>query len=223
MRQEYYEQLDAISDDLVRLTRLVGSAMNLATQSLLDANLQLAETVIAADADVDAVAAEIESKCAEVIALQAPVATDLRIVIGALRISASLERMGDLAEHVAKQARMRYPNQAIPTELRATFAEMGGIAEAIVSKTGAVIATKDVELAADIAAHDEQMDRLHRELFTIVLSPSWSHGVEAAIDTTLLSRYYERFADHAVSVTRRVVNIVTGEPYVAVSLSDHPS
>ena len=223
MRQEFYEQLDVISDDLVRLTRLVGSAMNLATQSLLDANLQLAESVIAADVDVDAISAEVETKCSDVIALQAPVATDLRVVIGALRISASLERMGDLAEHVAKQARMRYPNRAVPTELRGTFAEMGGIAEAIVSKTGAVIATKDVALSADIAAHDEQMDRLHRELFTIVLSPSWSHGIEAAIDVTLLSRYYERFADLAVSVTRRVVTIVTGEPYVAVSLQDqHP-
>ena len=95
---------------------------------------------------------------------------------------------------------------------------MGGLAEAIVSKTGSVIATKDVSLAADIAAHDTEMDRLHRELFTIVLSPSWTHGVEAAIDVTLLSRYYERYADHAVSVTRRVVTVVTGEPYVGVSL-----
>ena len=95
---------------------------------------------------------------------------------------------------------------------------MGGVAEAIVAKTGAVIATNDVSLAADIARHDEEMDRLHRELFTIVLSPTWSHGVEAAIDVTLLSRYYERYADHAVSVTKRVVTIVTGEPYVGVSL-----
>jgi phosphate transport system protein len=126
--------------------------------------------------------------------------------------------MGDLAEHVAKQARMRYPRPAIPQELRGTFAEAGGLAEAIVSKTGAVIATQDVSLAADIAAHDEDMDRLHRELFGIVLSPTWSHGIEAAIDVTLLSRYYERYADHAVSVTRRVVNIVTGEPYVGVTL-----
>lgn len=220
MRQDYYEQLDVISDDLVQLTRLVGSAMNLATQSLMDADLQLAEGVIAADVEVDEISAEVERKCADVIALQAPVATDLRIVIGALRISSSLERMGDLAEHVAKQARMRYPNVAIPTELRSVFAEMGGIAEAIVSKTGAVIATKDVSLAADIARHDEEMDRLHRELFTVVLSPSWHHGVEQAIDVTLLSRFYERFADHAVSVTRRVVTIVTGEPYVAVSLAD---
>jgi len=220
MRQDYYEQLDTISDDLVRLTRLVGSAMNLATQSLMDADLRLAESVIAADADVDQVSADVEQKCSDVIALQAPVATDLRIVIGALRISASLERMGDLAEHVAKQARMRYPSVAIPTEVRSVFAEMGGIAEAIVSKTGAVIASKDVGLAADIARHDEEMDRLHRELFTVVLSPSWKHGIESAIDVTLLSRYYERFADHAVSVTRRVVNIVTGEPYVEVSLAE---
>jgi phosphate transport system protein len=220
MRQEFHEQLDMISDDLVRVTRLVGSAMNLATQALLDADLRLAETVIANDENVDTIAAEIEQKCTDIIALQAPVATDLRIVIGALRIASSLERMGDLAEHVAKQARMRYPAVAVPTELRATFAEMGGIAEAIVSKTGAVISTKDVSLAADIARHDEEMDRLHRELFTIVLSPTWSHGVEQAIDVTLLSRFYERYADHAVSVTRRVVTIVTGEPYVAVSLSE---
>ena len=114
---------------------------------------------------------------------------------------------------------MRYPKPSVPQELRATFAIMGGVAEAIVSKTGSVIANKDVSLATDIAHHDAEMDNLHRELFTIVLSPTWKHGVEAAIDVTLLSRYYERYADHAVSVTRRVVNVVTGEPYVAVDIT----
>ena len=212
------DQIEAVNTDLVELTRLVGSAMNRATQALLDADLQLAESVIAQDARVDTLTDEVEARCFDVIATQAPSDSDLRMVIGALRIAASLERMGDLAEHVAKQARMRYPRPAVPQELRATFAVMGGIAEAIVSKTGSVIATKDVELVADIARHDADMDRLHRELFTIVLSPSWTHGVEAAIDITLLSRYYERDADHAVSVTRRVVTIVTGEPYVGVSL-----
>ena len=97
---------------------------------------------------------------------------------------------------------------------------MGGLAEAIVSETGSVIATKDVALCADIARHDEQMDRLHRELFTIVLSSSWKYGIEEAIDVTLLSRFYERYADHAVSISRRVVTIVTGEPYVDVSLEE---
>lgn len=218
MREAYHEQLQEIASDTVQMTRLVGSAMNRATQALLDADLQLAESVIAADADVDALMSQIEEKCFEAIALQQPVASELRVLVGALRIAASLERMGDLADHVAKQARLRYPRPAVPQELRGTFAEMGGLAEMIVSKTGSVIATQDVALAADIARHDEDMDRLHRELFTIVLSPTWSHGVEAAIDVTLLSRYYERYADHAVSVSRRVVNVVTGEPYVTVSL-----
>ena len=212
------DEITAVSADLVELTRLVGSAMNRATRSLLDADLQLAEHVIAQDALVDTLTDEVEARCFDIIATQQPSDSDLRMVIGALRIAASLERMGDLAEHVAKQARMRYPRPAVPPELRATFAVMGGIAEEIVAKTGAVIASKDVDLVADIARHDAEMDRLHRELFTIVLSPSWTHGVEAAIDITLLSRYYERYADHAVSVTRRVVTIVTGEPYVGVSL-----
>lgn len=218
MRSAYQDELDAVTNDLVEMTRLVGRAMNRATQALLDADLALAESVIEGDAHIDALTAAVEERCLDIIALQAPVASDLRVVIGALRIATSLERMGDLAEHVAKQARLRYPEVSVPQALRATFAEMGGIAEAIVSKTGSVIATRDVDLAADIARHDAEMDRLHRELFTIVLRPSWNHGVEAAIDVTLLSRYYERYADHAVSVTRRVVNVVTGEPYVGVSL-----
>jgi phosphate transport system protein len=215
----HYGDLDAINDDLVQMTRLVGSAMNRATQALLDGDLSLAESVIDADARIDTLTADVEERCLELIAQQRPEAEELRLVIGALRIASSLERMGDLAEHVAKQSRLRYPRLSIPLELRATFAEMGGLAEAIVSKTGSVIATRDVSLAADIARHDEEVDRLHRELFTIVLSSAWSHGVEAAIDVTLLSRYYERYADHAVSVTRRVVTFVTGEPYVGVSLT----
>ena len=219
MVSHFQDQLDVVNGELVQMTRLVGSAMNRATQALLDADLTLAESVIAADAQIDTLASDIEERCFELIEVERPTESDLRMAIGALRIATSLERMGDLAEHVAKQARLRYPRLSIPQELRGTFAEMGGLAEAIVSKTGAVIATQDVGLTADIARHDEQVDRLHRELFTIVLSPSWTHGVEAAIDVTLLSRYYERYADHAVSVTRRVVTFVTGEPYVGVSLT----
>jgi phosphate transport system protein len=215
----HFGELDAINDDLVQMTRLVGSAMNRATQALLDGDLSLAESVIDADARIDTLTSDVEERCLDLIALQHPEAEELRLVIGALRIASSLERMGDLAEHVAKQSRLRYPRLSIPLELRATFAEMGGLAEAIVSKTGSVIATRDVSLAADIARHDEEVDRLHRELFTIVLSSAWTHGVEAAIDVTLLSRYYERYADHAVSVTKRVITIVTGAPYAGVSLT----
>lgn len=220
MTNAYQEELEAINVDLVQVTRLVGSAMNRATQALLDADLQLAEAVIDFDTKVDILTASIEERCFNLVAFQSPDTADLRTILGSMKISSSLERMGDLAEHVAKQARMRYPKVAVPQEVRGTFAEMGGLAEAIVSKTGSVIATKDVSMCVDIARHDEDMDRFHRELFTIVLSPSWKYGVEEGIDVTLLSRFYERYADHAVSVSKRVVTIVTGQPYVAVSLGN---
>lgn len=216
MREAYHEQLDRVSDDLVEMTRLVGSAMNKATQALLDADLQLAESVIAGDDAIDAIASKVEADCFQVSALQQPVATDLRVIVAALRISASLERMGDLAAHIAKSARLRYPASAVPVQLRPTFQAMGAVAQNVVAKTGSVVATKDVTMAADVARTDEEMDRLHRELFQTVLAPSWEHGVEAAVDVTLLSRFYERFADHAVTIAKRVVYVATGEPYATV-------
>jgi phosphate transport system protein len=216
MRETYHSQLDQVSDELVEMTRLVGSAMNRATQSLLDADLALAESVIAGDEAIDAIASKVEADCFQVSARQQPVATDLRIIVAALRISASLERMGDLAEHIAKAARLRYPNSAVPVQLRPTFQAMGAVAQNVVAKTGSVIATKDISLAADIARTDEEMDRLHKELFSTVLAPSWEFGVEAAVDVTLLSRFYERFADHAVTIAKRVVYVSTGEPYATV-------
>lgn len=220
MRDSYHEQLDAVNQELVDMTSLVGSAMNRATQALLDADLKLAESVIERDELVDAIAASIDEQCYDLAALQQPVATDLRVIMSGIRMSMSVERMGDLAAHVAKQTRLRYPNSSIPQELRATFAQMGGLAEAIVSQAGALMASRDVSVAAPIRDYDDQMNSLHRELFQIVLSPSWPHGVEAAIDVTLLSRFYERYADHAVTVTKRVIHIVTGEPYAAVRVED---
>ena len=141
------------------------------------------------------------------------VATDLRLVMGAIRMAGSLERMGDLAVHIAKQVRLRYPNPSIPAELKDTFGKMGKAASKIVEQTGQVIASRDTSLADEMKKYDDTLDDLHRELFTVVLSDDWKHGVEAAIDVTLLSRFYERFGDHAVSVARRVIHIVTGEPY----------
>ena len=222
MRAAFHEQLDEISDLLADMAVSVGAAMNQATQALMNSDLTTAEAVISGDDHIDELTSEVERRCYDAAALQQPVATDLRIVIGSLRISSSLERMGDLAVHVAKQARLRYPNSSIPTELRASFAEMGALADAIVSKTATVISTKDVTLGPDIERYDSEMDRLHRELFTVVLSSSWNHGVEAAIDATLLSRYYERYADHAVSIARRVLHVVTGEPYADTTLDEVP-
>jgi phosphate transport system protein len=211
MRDAYHEELDAIGEALVDLCNLVSSAMGRATTALLDADLQLAEGVITGDAVIDDRYHEIEERAFELLARQQPVATDLRILVTSLRMVADIERAGDLALHVAKVARRRYPLSAIPTELRSTILEMGQIAERIMVKAGDVIARRDVGLAAELETDDDRMDDLHRQLFGVILGDDWKGGVEAAIDITLVGRYYERFADHAVSVARRVVYLVTGE------------
>jgi phosphate transport system protein len=211
LREQFEIDLQSIDDQLVEMTRLVGSAMGRATTALLDADLALAESVITADEQVDAIQVELEERALVLIARQAPVATDLRVLIAALRMSADLERMGDLARHVAKLARLRYPNSAIPAELRGTILEMGQIAEALVVKTGSVIAGRDIEAAVELEDDDDEMDHLHRGLFNKILADDWKYGVETAVDVTLIGRYYERYADHAVAVARRVVFLVTGE------------
>src|ERR687885_460850 len=199
MREQFHEELAGLSERMVEMTRLVGSAVGRATTALLDADLALAESVIGADEQVDALQIDLEERSLALLARQAPVATDLRIIVTGLRMSADLERMGDLARHVAKLARMRYPESAIPAELRATVLQMGQVAERIVAKAGSVIAGNDVAGAVQLEQDDDEMDRLHREVFAALLGGSWDHGMEAGVDVTLVGRYYERFADHAVS------------------------
>jgi phosphate transport system protein len=147
----------------------------------------------------------------DLLARQQPVASDLRVLITSLRMVGEIERMGDLALNIAKVARRRYPASAIPAPLHATVLEMGQVAQRIVTKCSSVIAGRDLELAAELERDDDLMDDLHRRLFKVLLDPSWGGGIESAIDVTLCGRYYERFCDHAVSVARRVVYLVTGE------------
>ena len=211
MRDGYHEDLDAISTSLVQMANRAGSAMSRATTALLDADLTIAESVIAADDQIDNVYRDTEAKAFDLLARQQPVASDLRVIVTSLRMVAELERMGDLALHVAKIARRRYPHSVVPPELRATILKMGHTAEEIVAKAGSVIASRDIEMAAQLERDDDVMDNLHRELFVALLADTWDHGIEVAIDITLAGRYYERFADHAVSVARRVVYLVTGE------------
>ena len=211
MRDTYHDELDAISSSLVEMANLVGSAMSRATTALLDGDLQLAEQVITADEAIDARYREVEARAFDLLARQQPVASDLRVLVTSLRMVADLERMGDNAAHVAKIARRRYPSSAVPPALRSTVLEMGHAAEEIVAKAGSVVAGRDLKLAAELEKDDDVMDELHRNLFTAILDDRWDQGVEAAIDITLVGRHYERFADHAVSVARRVVYLVTGE------------
>ena len=211
MRDAYADQLDAIRDDLVRLAQLVRTALTRATQSLLEGDGALAEEVISADAEVDALREQIEEHSFELLSLQNPVAGDLRMLVASLRMVSEFERMGDLAVHVAKIARLRVPEVAVPDELVPTIARMAAVAEVMVAKVEHVIANSDVEAAADLEEVDQEMDRLRRSSFRELLGSEWKHGVEPAVDIALLGRYYERIADHAVSIARRVIFLVTGE------------
>jgi len=213
MRDVNPNRLKTINANLVQMSELVGVAIATATTALLTDDLSLAEKVITNDEEIDQLNSDVEVLCFRVAALDAPMATDLRATMGGIRMATSLERMGDLAVHIAKQVRLRYPNPSIPAELQSTFQEMGDAASKIVAEAGRVIQSRDTTLADKMKQYDDTLDRLHRDLFTAVLSDTWSHGVEAAIDVTLLSRFYERFGDHAVSLARRVIYIVTGEPY----------
>lgn len=210
MRDQYHEDLDAITQSLVDITRLAGSAVNRATQALLDADLQAAESVISGDDAIDELYQDIENRAMELLARQQPVASDLRVLITSLRMVADIERMGDYALHIAELARRRYPGSAIPAELQPTILEMGQVAQRIVAKCASVIVSRDVEAAAQLERDDDVMDDLHKRLFTTLLDPAWHGEVERAIDVILCGRYYERFCDHAVSVARRVVYLVTG-------------
>jgi len=207
------ERLDQVNNLLVQMTELVGTAISKATQALLEDDLGVAEQVLSGDQAIDQLNEEVEALCFRISTLQAPMARDLRRVMSGIRIASSLERMGDLAVHIAKQVRLRYPSPSVPEELRHTFADMGMAASRIVAETGQVIAASDTTLAGKIGQHDDVLDRLHRELFTTVLSEDWKYGVEAAIDVTLLSRFYERFGDHAVTVAKRVTYIEDGSTF----------
>ena len=211
LRSAFQDELDGVTQTLVDLSVLVSDAISRATHALLTADIKEAEEVIAADDRVDQIQHDLDARIIDIIARQQPVASDLRALITALRMSADLERMGDMAHHVAKITRLRHPSAAVPSELLLTIEEMGKVAKLIADKAGVVLSSRDIDKALELEKDDDEMDRLHRKLFTTLLDPSWAHGTETAIDITLIGRYYERFADHAVSVARRVYFLVTGK------------
>lgn len=219
MRNAYFDQLDTIVDDLVAMTHDVQVAVSRSTHALLTADAQVAEQVISADAALDAARERVERKSFELLALQQPVASDLRMLVAGLRMVADLERMGDLSVHVAKVARLRVPEVAVPAELSPTIERMAIVAEKMVGTVAVIIAERDVEGARRLEEDDEEMDQLRRSCFRLMLDDSWPHGVEAAVDIALLGRYYERIADHAVSLARRLVYLVTGETVTALDAS----
>ena len=210
MRTAYHGQLDGLINQLAEMCALAGQAMERATQALLQADLVLAEQVITDHEEISTRSTKAEEAAFVLLALQAPVAGDLRAIVSSLQLVADVDRMGALALHVAKIARRRHPQHALPERVNGYFAEMGRVAVELGNSAREVLLSRDPQKAAQIREEDDAMDDLHRHLFNVLMDREWKHGVAAAVDVTLLGRFYERFADHAVEIARRVIFQVTG-------------
>lgn len=211
MREVFQQELREVQDRLVEISGLVATSIENATAAFNDSNVALAEAVIADDDHIDVAAHELDELSIQILARQQPVARDLRIVVSALRISASLERMGDLAEHIAQLARYRFPEKVVPRSLRPTFVEMGRLDVGIARQLTELLRTQDLAVAEHIRNEDDKVDALHLSVFDKVLGETWKGAAADTVDATLASRYHERFADHAVSIAKKVQYLGTGD------------
>ncbi|HWI30792.1 MAG TPA: phosphate signaling complex protein PhoU [Microbacterium sp.] len=211
MREVFHQSLEDVQFRLVEIADLVTVAIDKATRAFGTSDVALAEEVIADDAQIDEKTVALDEIAIEILARQQPVARDLRIVVTALRVSASLERMGDMAEHIAQLARYRFPERAVPKGLKGTFARMGELDVEVARTLSELLRTQDLAFAEQIRNADDVIDELHVSVFEKVLGDNWKGEATATVDATLASRYHERFADHAVSVAKKVVYLATGD------------
>src|SRR3954469_6563826 len=211
MREVFQQELTEVRERLVTIAELVAASIEHATRAFNESDVSLAEQVIAADDRIDELALSLDEPAINTLARQQPVARDLRIVVSALRISASLERMGDLASHIAQLARYRFPEKVVPKGLRSTFRDMGALDVEIAKKLTELLRTEDVQIAEDIRNEDDKVDALHLSVFDKVLGETWKGAAVETVDATLASRYHERFADHAVSIAKKVQYLATGD------------
>jgi phosphate transport system protein len=211
MREVFQQELREVQDRLVEIADFVAVSIEHATRAFNESNVSLAETVIADDSKIDTAALELDELAINILARQQPVARDLRIVVSALRISASLERMGDMSEHIAQLARYRFPDKVVPKSLRPTFKDMGALDVEIAQKLVELLKTEDLKIAEDIRNEDDKVDALHLSVFDKVLGETWKGEAIDTVDATLASRYHERFADHAVSIAKKVQYLATGD------------
>jgi phosphate transport system protein len=211
MREVFQQELREVQERLVEIADLVAESIDKATRAFNVSDVSLAEEVIADDDRIDQAAVELDELAITILARQQPVARDLRIVVSALRISASLERMGDMSTHISQLARYRFPDKVVPKTLRPTFAEMGRLDVEIARKLVQLLRTEDVAIAEDIRNEDDKIDALHLSVFDKVLGEKWKGEAVDTVDATLASRYHERFADHAVSISKKVQYLATGD------------
>ncbi|WP_394552845.1 phosphate signaling complex protein PhoU [Agromyces sp. MMS24-JH15] len=211
MREVFQQEMREVQDRLVEIADLVAESIEKATRAFRESDVTLAEEVIAADPRIDEATVTLDELAITILARQQPVARDLRIIVSALRISASLERMGDISRHIAQLARYRFPDKVVPKSLRPTFEEMGRLDVEIAQRLTELLRTEDIAVAEEIRNEDDKVDALHLHVFDTMLGETWKGEATATVDATLASRYHERFADHAVSIAKKVQYLATGD------------
>ncbi|MFW7413824.1 phosphate signaling complex protein PhoU [Demequina sp. SO4-18] len=211
MRTLFTAEMSELADDLTTMAKHVESAITRASEALLTQNVELAQQVIADDSKLDDLEETVDERCVLLIAQQQPVGLDLRSIVASLRISAALERMGDLAQHIAEAARRAYPGSAIPAGHEEIFTGMAEAAKKAATEVIELLETRDLNLAAQIVSDDDALDQLHAQAYKTMLADDYSGSAQETLDISLLARFFERFGDHAVSVSRRIVYLVTGD------------
>lgn len=211
MRKVFQAELHQVGEELIQIATLVKQALVRASESFLNADIDEAEEVISNDARIDFLQTQLDERSIDILALQGPVASDLRHIVAALRMSSSLERMGDLARHIAQIARMRFPEKALPESISPLFEEMVALDLKIIDVVIKLLDSKDLAYSEEIATQKARLNELHREVFKTLNSEDWTYNAQVTVDATLASRYLERFGDHGVSVARKETYLVTGE------------
>ena len=221
VRKVFQAELHQVGEELIQIATLVQQALGSARTAFLDADIQVAEEVISNDARIDFLQNDLDERSIDILALQSPVASDLRMIVGALRMSASLERMGDLARHLAQLARLRFPEPVLPEAMRGHFEEMFDIDARLIERVISVLEDRDISEADQIFALKSELNLKHQQVFEMLADPDWDSSVPTAVDVTLASRYLERIGDHGVSVARKVSYLVTGD--WAPATDSHPT
>ncbi|KQB83953.1 phosphate signaling complex protein PhoU [Corynebacterium lowii] len=210
MRTAYREHLDAFSHDLVVMCDLVDAVMTKASRALLRASLQSAEDALSTEEEVAEIASRCEARAVELLALEGPVARDLRQVVSSIYIVEDFRRMGALAMHIASTARRRHPAPVIPEDQRDNFERFAQLVADMAAQTRELLLEPDAQAAVALSKDDDSVDAVQQRVMGMLNQEQWQGTVTQAVDATLISRYYERYADHCVSVAARVIYLSTG-------------
>jgi phosphate transport system protein len=211
VRENFHGQLEQLGTDLAVMCGLASEAMTRAARALLTADLAMAEQVITDDEQIKLLAVRCDEHACSLLALQSPVARDLRTVVAAIKAAERLERMGVLARHVAETARMRHPNAAVPPELAEQLAEMARCGVQACNHLERSIAAPSGEDWSALVRADDCVDQLQEQVLEAVGTADPPYPVQVGVDVALLARFLERFSDQAVSIARSLDYVVTGE------------